>query len=69
MATDLKTLKADIEIPNTSEYIKTEVNLSSFYGGAKRGHSLQIGFNDEESNYKFVQLSNSSVRELVNTYV
>lgn len=69
MATDLKSIKATIEIPKLTEreslYAPTDINLTSFYGGEKRGHSLQLGFVSSDGNYHFVQLDNNSVKTLI----
>lgn len=68
MATDLKTLKALIEVPRLdgtmkSDYKKTEVQLTRFWGG-KRGTSLQIGFKGFDGNYSHIQLDNDNCRKL-----
>lgn len=69
MSTELKTLKGLIEIPNpkthVSEYKETDILLNSFWGGTKRGCSLQITFENESGNYSHVQLDNTQVLELI----
>jgi len=68
MATDLKSIKALIEVPDTarniSDYKETELHLNTFYGGKDRGKSLQMGFYDVDNNYRFIQLSREAVMEL-----
>ena len=69
MSTELKTLKAKIEVPDyahkDSAYKDTEVLLNSFPGGLVRGHSLQITFLNEKGEYSHIQLDNENVRELI----
>ncbi len=69
MSKELSNIKAKIEIPDLSKreskYKKTKIKLSSFYGGIKRGKSLQIGFLDEKGESKHIQLDNNNVKELI----
>jgi len=69
MATDLKSIKALIEVPDTarniSDYKETELLLNTFYGGKDRGRSLQLGFYDVDNNYRFIQLDNEAVKVLI----
>jgi hypothetical protein len=69
MSKELKTLKGKIKIPDEetrkSYYKETDILLTSFYGGVKRGHSLQIAFKDENDYYKHFQLDNENLKLLV----
>ncbi len=69
MSTELKTLKAKIEVPDyanrNSAYKDTEVLLNSFSGGTVRGHSLQITFLNEKDEYSHIQLDNENVHQLI----
>lgn len=70
MSTELKTLKGKIEIPKrngtmTSDYKEVDISLTRFWGGAKRGTSLQITFLNENGNYSHVQLNNENVKQLI----
>ena len=70
MSTELKTLKVKIEVPNPpkmeSTYKSTELHLNRFYGGQKRGTSLQIGFYNDLGNYSHIQLDHETIIELRN---
>ena len=71
MATKLKSLKGNIEIPKkdgtmTSNYKEVEVFLTRFWGGIKRETSLQITFLNEQGNYSHVQLDKENVKLLIN---
>lgn len=65
MSTELTSVFGKIEIPNpktkTSSYKNVEVSLNSFYGGIKRGQSLQITFENKEEGFSHVQLSNEEI--------
>lgn len=71
MSTELKSIFGKIEIPDKvrlkSSYVSREVNLTSFYGGKERGHSLQISFLNANNESCFIQLDNENVKELINT--
>lgn len=73
MSKELEPIKATIEIPNTktktSEYIEREVDLTSFFGGSERGHSLQLGFMNEKGFYSFIQIDNEQVKQLIKELV
>lgn len=68
MATELKSIKAKIEIPNppkaTSTYKETKVSLTRFYGGKERGVSLQLTFLNENGDCSHIQLDNENVQLL-----
>ena len=68
MSTELKTISAKIEIPKKhslqSDYLDTEISLNRFWGGNKRGTSLQITFLNEDSKYSHIQLDAKNIREL-----
>lgn len=70
MSTTFKSISAKIEISDPkkreSNYKETEVNLTSFFGGVKRGHSLQIGFVNEQNQYSHIQLDNENIQKLKN---
>lgn len=71
MSTDFGKIKAKIEtskrgignIPEIS-YIDTNVSLRRFYGGEKRGTSLQLTFLDEQDEFKHIQLDSKSIKKL-----
>lgn len=71
MSTQLGNLQVKIEIPNrkkqTSDYIDTDVLLNRFYGGTKRGTSLQITFENETGDTSHIQLDNKNVHQLIKT--
>ena len=69
MSTELKILKGKIEIPKkngtmTSDYKEIDVSLTRFWGGTKRGTSLQITFLNENENYSHIQLDSENVKLL-----
>jgi hypothetical protein len=66
MSTELKTLKAKLEVPKkdgsmSSNYKDVDVQLNRFWGGEKRGVSLQFTFLGEDDNYHHFQLDKENV--------
>lgn len=69
MSTSLGSVYAKIEIPKldgsmTSDYKDTEVFLNRFYGGVKRGKSLQITFLNEKGDHSDIQLDSANIKVL-----
>lgn len=68
MSTKLTQLLGKIEIPNiktqSPDYKDVEVHINSFWGGEKRGKSLQLGFHNADGEYQHIQLDNENVRKL-----
>lgn len=70
MSTELKKLKGKVEISRldgsmTSDYKRVDVSLNMFWGGSKRGKSLQITFLNENNEHSHVQLNNRNVKKLI----
>jgi hypothetical protein len=67
MSTSLGVIKGEVEIPNTkkqnSDYKYTELHVTKFYGGHRRGTSVQLSIVTDSIDH--IQIPQSEIPRLI----
>lgn len=69
MSTELDSIRATIEMPKSksqhSDYKPTQVSITRFWGGDKRGTSVQLTFQNELGRVEHIQIDQENIVKLI----